>query len=153
MDESLNNFYTEKRTSKKTNLSTKKLIKKKKQAFHKKAKKHAKQMIALGIKPRTRHKKTQLAVPNLCPFKKELIKKALKRRQDLKIELEKKKLEKKERKQTIQKAIKNCKRDLEKGLIVPKSLQKTSWGLTELKLPSSVHTQSINPCINIFFVI
>lgn len=95
-------------------------------------------MIALGIKPRTRHKKTQLAVPNLCPFKKDLIKKALKRRQDLKIELEQKKLLKKERKTDLKKAIENCKRDQQKGLMVPKSLQKTSWIGSELKLPSLV---------------
>ena len=95
-------------------------------------------MIALGIKPRTRHKKTQLAVPNLCPFKKDLIKKALKRRQDLKIELEQKKLLKKERKADLRKAIANCKKDQEKGLMVPKSLQKTSWNGSEMKLPSFV---------------
>ena len=128
---------TERRTSKKTNLSTKRLIRKRKRAFVKKAKKTARQMIALGIKPRPRHK-TELSVPNLCPFKKDLIKKALKRRQDLKIELEKKKLEKKERKSDLRKAIENCKKDQEKGLIVPKSLQKTSWIGSELKLPSFV---------------
>eukprot|EP01083_Nonionella_stella_P012759 36075_1 len=126
-----------KRTSKKTNFSTKKLIKKKKHAFHNKAKKHAKQMIALGIKPRSRHKKTQLSVPNLCPFKKDLIKKALRRRQELKAELEQKKLEKKERKQDVRKAIANCKKDQERGLAVPKSLQSTSWGPSDLKLPRS----------------
>jgi len=126
-----------KRTSKKTNQSTKNLIRKKKHAFHNKAKKQAKQMIAMGIKPRTRHKKTQLSVPNLCPFKKDLIKKALRRRQELKIELERKKLEKKERKHDIRKAVANCKRYQDKGLMVPKSLQKTSWGLSELKLPRS----------------
>ena len=106
-------------------------------------------MIALGIKPRTRHKKTQLAVPNLCPFKKDLIKKALKRRQDLKLELEQKKLEKKERKSDLRKAIENCKRDQQKGLMVPKSLQKTSWNGSELKLPSFVIVIIIfmmNPC-------
>eukprot|EP01084_Bolivina_argentea_P092852 167016_1 len=109
---------------KRTNLSTNKTIKKRKKAFAKKAKKHAKQMIAWGIKPRTQHKKTQLAVPNLCPFKNDLIRKALRRRQDLKIELEQKKLEKKERRSDIQKAIANCKKEQEKGYMLPKSLQK-----------------------------
>jgi len=126
-----------KRNSNKTNLSTKRIIRKKKKEFVRKAKKHAKQMIVLGIKPRKSHKKTQLAVPNLCPFKSDLLKKALKNRQQLKLELEQKKLEKKERKDDVDKAVANCRKELEQGLAVPKSFQKTSWGPTTLRLPRS----------------
>eukprot|EP00484_Ammonia_sp_Unknown_P010649 CAMPEP_0197055846 /NCGR_PEP_ID=MMETSP1384-20130603/74037_1 /TAXON_ID=29189 /ORGANISM="Ammonia sp." /LENGTH=541 /DNA_ID=CAMNT_0042489577 /DNA_START=84 /DNA_END=1709 /DNA_ORIENTATION=- len=126
------------RTSKKTNMSTNKIIKKKKKAFAKKAKKTAKQMIALGIKPRNRHKLTQLAVPNLCPYKKELIRRALRRREEVKEELLQKKAEKKERHIDLKKAMENCKREQARGLMVPKSLQKTSWGETDLKLPKNL---------------
>ncbi len=74
--------------------------------------------------------------------KKDLNKKALRRRQDLKVELEQKKLLKKDRKKDIKKAIANCKKEQENGFMVPKSLQNTSWrDATELKLPSYAYIQ------------
>ena len=127
---------------KKTSIRTKKVIQKKKKAFKQKARKQIKKMRALGIKPRKKNNKS-LTVPNLCPFKEELLKNALRNRQELKKELENKKLLKKERKNMVDNAVKSYKinkRKLKLGLIVPKSLRKTSWYFDnskyELELPS-----------------
>lgn len=88
-------------------------------------KKEARKMIALGIRPRNQ-KMRKLSIPNLCPFKKELLRKALKNRHSLKLELESKKLERKKRQKLIANAIKNCKKD-RNSITIPKSLRSTSW--------------------------
>ena len=117
---------------KRTSVRTKKVIQKKKKAFRDKARKQIKRMRAMGIKPRKINRNT-LAVPNLCPFKEELLKRALKDRDELKEELILKKALKKERKNMVNKALKFSRKQINAGLVVPKSLRSTSWYFDESK--------------------
>ena len=113
----------------------------------------------LSVPPKiSAQKKQQLSVPNLCPFKKELLKKALRRRADLKLELEEKKRLKLERGRDLRKAVANCTRDrekrfkeIDKGLRTPKSFKNTSWNGTELKLPGLNFHFPTHPCAPIPF--
>lgn len=81
-----------------------------------------------------------MAVPNLCPFKEDLIKMALRKRKELREELEQKKQEKSERKVDLRKAVENCKKERKLGMMCPKSLGKTAWAHNgeerELQIPS-----------------